>query len=85
MSPERVLGSNDNIKSDIWSFGIVAAELCLDCHFFPKYKNAQLLRKILSLCNNANILEKLAREHDRIDKYNVSESFFSLIKFNKII
>lgn len=71
MSPERILGNSDNIKSDTWSFGIIAAELCLDCQFFPKHKNAQILRKILSLCQNDNVLEKLAREHDRIDKYYV--------------
>lgn len=73
MSPERILGSSNNIKSDIWSFGIIAAEICLDCVFFHKMKISQIMRKIVCLCNNDNVLEKLAREHDRMDMLDVSK------------
>lgn len=70
VSPERMLGSKDNILGDIWSLGIIITELVFDTPLWPSLNLAQFMRKILSLVNTKNVLEKIARECDLLDKYN---------------
>lgn len=69
MSPERLLGSKDNIKSDVWSLGIIITELMFGNVLWPSLNVAQFMRKILSLINTKNVLEKIARECNNLDKY----------------
>uniref|UniRef100_A0A1B0GKB9 TBC domain-containing protein kinase-like protein n=2 Tax=Lutzomyia longipalpis TaxID=7200 RepID=A0A1B0GKB9_LUTLO len=69
MSPERLLGSKNNIKSDVWSLGIIIVELVFHVTLWSNLKIAQIIRKILSLCNTKNVLEKIAREHKFYEKY----------------
>ncbi|GAB0099395.1 TBC domain-containing protein kinase-like protein [Sergentomyia squamirostris] len=69
MSPERLLGGRNNIKSDVWSLGIIMVELFFQINLWGNLKIAQIIRKILSLCNTKNVLEKIAREHKFHDKY----------------
>lgn len=70
LSPERLLGGKENIKSDVWSLGIIITELVFQTVLWPSLKISQIMRKILSLCNTKNVLEKIAREHDCYEKYN---------------
>lgn len=70
MSPERMLGSKDNILGDVWSLGIIITELIFDTTLWPSLNLAQFMRKILSLVNTKNVLEKIARECNLLDKYN---------------
>lgn len=65
-----MLGSKENILGDIWSLGIIIAELILDTPLWPSLNLAQFMRKILSLVNTKNVLEKIARECNMMDKYN---------------
>lgn len=69
MPPERLLGAKNNIKSDIWSLGMITAELLLQSTFWPNLKISAISRKILSFCQSHNIFEKIAREHDKLDVY----------------
>lgn len=69
-SPERMLGSKDNILGDIWSLGMIITELVFDAPLWPSLNLAQFMRKILSLVNTKNVLEKIARECNFLDKYN---------------
>ena len=71
MSPERILGSKQNIKSDIWSLGIIIIELIFGKKLWMSLNISQILRKIISLCNNNNIFEKIAREHECLELYEV--------------
>lgn len=81
MSPERMLGSKDNILGDIWSLGIIITELVFDTPLWPSLNLAQFMRKILSLVNTKNVLEKIARESNLIDKYNeLNPTFRSLLE-----
>lgn len=85
--PERLLGSKRNIKGDIWSVALIIAELLLDCTFWSSLKIGQITRKVLSLLSTNNVLEKIAREHDKYQAYseldplvrNLLESCLSLI------
>lgn len=69
-SAERILGSKQNILGDIWSLGILITELIFDTPLWPSLNLAQFVRKILSLVNTKNVLEKIARESNLMDKYN---------------
>lgn len=69
-APERILGSKDNILGDIWSLGIIIAELIFDTSLWPSLNLAQFTRKTLSLVNTKNVLEKIARECNLMEKYN---------------
>lgn len=42
MAPERLLGSRDNIKSDIWSLGIIITELVFQGQLYPSLNLAQV-------------------------------------------
>lgn len=80
-APERILGSKENILGDIWSLGILITELIFDTPLWPSLNLAQFVRKILSLVNTKNVLEKIARESNLIDKYNeLNPSFRSLLE-----
>uniref|UniRef100_A0A336M852 CSON013370 protein n=1 Tax=Culicoides sonorensis TaxID=179676 RepID=A0A336M852_CULSO len=68
-APERLLGMRDNIKGDVWSIALIVAELVLGCTFWANLKICQVTRKILSLLSTNNVLEKIAREHERYDEY----------------
>lgn len=81
MSPERLLGSKDNIKGDIWSLGIIITELIFDTTLWSSLNLSQIMRKTLSLINTKNVLEKIARECNFIDKYNeLNPTFRSLLE-----
>uniref|UniRef100_A0A1B0AHB8 TBC domain-containing protein kinase-like protein n=1 Tax=Glossina pallidipes TaxID=7398 RepID=A0A1B0AHB8_GLOPL len=81
MPPERLMGSKNNIKSDVWSLGIIIAELLLQCTFWPNLKISNISRKILSFCQAPNVFEKIAREHNRLELYqNLSEDLCSMIE-----
>lgn len=81
MSPERLLGSKDNIKGDVWSLGIIITELIFDTQLWPSLNLAQFMRKTLSLISTKNVLEKIARECNLIEKYNeLNPTFRSLLE-----
>lgn len=65
-----MLGSKDNILGDIWSLGMIITELVFDTPLWPSLNLAQFMRKILSLVNTKNVLEKIARECNLLEKYN---------------
>ncbi|KNC25947.1 hypothetical protein FF38_07070, partial [Lucilia cuprina] len=74
MPPERLLGSRNNIKSDIWSLGMIIAELLLESSFWPNLKISAISRKIFSFCQSNNVFEKIAREHDKLEVYQQLDS-----------
>ncbi|XP_055709759.1 TBC domain-containing protein kinase-like protein [Phlebotomus papatasi] len=81
MSPERLLGGKNNIKSDVWSVGIIMVELIFQVTLWGNLKIAQIVRKVLSLCNTKNVLEKIAREHKFYDKYQeLDETLIGLLE-----
>ena len=59
---------------DVWSLGIIlAAKLLQIQQFWPASKVSQVLRKVLSLSEcetGAAVLEKIAREHNCLEKLN---------------
>ncbi|XP_059617401.1 TBC domain-containing protein kinase-like protein [Phlebotomus argentipes] len=81
MSPERLLGSKNNIKSDVWSLGIIMVEIIFQVTLWSNLKIAQIIRKVLSLCNTDSVLEKIAREQKFFDKYQeLDESVRNLLE-----
>lgn len=74
MAPEVLLGSRENAKSDVWSLGIILAELALNCTLWESLKLSQIVRKIVSLVNTQHVFEKIAREHNRVDVYKVMDT-----------
>lgn len=71
LSPERILGNHGNPKSDIWSLGLIIAELVFEICLWINMKFSQVVRKILSYCSGGgSVLEKIAREHNCIEAYN---------------
>lgn len=71
LAPERILGNHGNIKSDIWSLGLIISELLFGIPLWTSMKFSQIVRKVLSYCSNGgNILEKIAREHNCLEIYN---------------
>lgn len=69
MPPEYLLGARNNQKSDIWSLGFIITELLFKRQLWPGLNIAQTMRKIISLCNTTNVLEKIARENNCLDMY----------------
>lgn len=49
---------------------MIITELVFDTPLWPSLNLAQFMRKILSLVNTKNVLEKIARECNLLDKYN---------------
>ncbi|XP_053949913.1 TBC domain-containing protein kinase-like protein [Anastrepha ludens] len=81
MPPERLLGAKNNIKSDIWSLGMILAELLLHTTFWSNLKISNITRKILSFCQTSNVFEKIAREHNCLELYeNINEDLRSLVE-----
>lgn len=58
---------------DIWSLGIIITELVLNITLWPSLNLAQFMRKILSLINTKNVLEKIARECNAMNKYETMD------------
>ncbi|XP_037938047.1 TBC domain-containing protein kinase-like protein [Teleopsis dalmanni] len=69
MPPERLVGGKNNIKSDIWSLGMIVAELLLKQSLWPNLKISAISRKILSFCQSNSVFEKISREHDCLELY----------------
>ncbi|KAH8292741.1 hypothetical protein KR018_010311 [Drosophila ironensis] len=69
MAPERILGMNGNIKSDIWSLALIIAEFVLQIELWPRLKLSTVIRKILAFSRTNGVLEKIAREHHCHDRY----------------
>ncbi|XP_021711856.1 TBC domain-containing protein kinase-like protein [Aedes aegypti] len=67
--PEVLLGSRENVKNDVWSVGMILAELALGCKLWDNLKVSQVTRKVLSLIKPGNVFEKIAREHNKMDQY----------------
>uniref|UniRef100_A0A8D8B3J3 TBC domain-containing protein kinase-like protein n=3 Tax=Culex pipiens TaxID=7175 RepID=A0A8D8B3J3_CULPI len=68
-APEVLLGSRENPKSDIWSLGMILAELALGCKLWDTVKLSQVARKVLAFVSISNVFEKLAREHKQFPLY----------------
>ncbi|KAK5650705.1 hypothetical protein RI129_001734 [Pyrocoelia pectoralis] len=63
-------GSLSNPKVDVWSAGIILAELVLNKPLWQSLKVGQRIRKVLSLVQgNTSIFERIAREHNCYDIY----------------
>lgn len=69
MAPERLLGLNGNVKSDVWSLALVMVELILQIELWPKLKLSNVVRKILAFGKSNGALEKIAREHQCHERY----------------
>ncbi|XP_034671852.1 TBC domain-containing protein kinase-like protein [Drosophila subobscura] len=69
MAPERLLGLNGNVKSDVWALAMLVVELVLDLQLWPKLKISNVVRKILAFARSNNVLEKIAREHQCFEAY----------------
>ncbi len=42
LPPERLLGSKNNFKSDVWSLGVIITELVFGCTLWPTSNIAQV-------------------------------------------
>lgn len=76
-APEVYLDGIENIlpnpKIDIWSLGIVLAEIALNKCLWSSLKLGQRIRKVLSLVQSeGSVFERIAREHSCVDTYTVS-------------
>lgn len=76
MAPERLLGANGNIKSDVWAWAMLLLEQLLHTELWPKLKLSNIAWKLLAFVRNTNsstggaqVLEKIAREHQRLEQY----------------
>ncbi|GLG98476.1 Putative mitogen-activated protein kinase kinase kinase 7-like [Gryllus bimaculatus] len=57
-------------KVDVWSLGMILAELALQKEFWADLKLPQIMRKVLSLLHcNGKVFERLAREHSCLEAY----------------
>lgn len=66
--------NGSNPKVDIWSLGMILAELTLDIQLWSCLKLGQGIRKVLSLLQcSTSVLEKIAREHSCYEKYQVKQ------------
>ncbi|KAH8265988.1 hypothetical protein KR038_002713 [Drosophila bunnanda] len=63
MAPERLLGLNGNVKSDVWALAMMVVELVFQIQLWPKLKLSNVIRKILAFGRTNGVLEKIAREH----------------------
>lgn len=92
MAPEVYLlgpdGMPSNNKVDIWSLGMILIELSLNIQLWANLKIGQRIRKVISLIQcNSSIFEKIAREHNVLEAYQVSIDFFlnSFCRINTIL
>jgi TBC domain-containing protein kinase-like protein len=69
LAPERILGADGSIKSDVWSLAVIIVELLFGQPLWQSLKLSQVMRKILSFVNTKNVLEKIANEHGCPEKY----------------
>ncbi|KAH8420474.1 hypothetical protein KR009_010798 [Drosophila setifemur] len=69
MAPERLLGLNGNIKSDVWALAMIILELLFQIELWPKLKLSNVIRKILAFGRSNGVLEKIAREHQCYELY----------------
>lgn len=69
LPPERLLNLSGSVKSDVWSLGMIVAELLLQCSFWNNLRLSHISRKLLSLCKGGNVFERIAREHNRYALY----------------
>lgn len=67
------------MKVDSWSLGIIIIEKLLKRQIWSGVKLSQCLRKVLSLIHcETSIFERLAREHNCFDIYEVLKYIFVL-------
>ncbi|XP_025831896.1 TBC domain-containing protein kinase-like protein isoform X2 [Agrilus planipennis] len=58
-------------KGDIWSLGIILAELVINKPLWNSLKLGQIIRKIMSLLTaNGSVFERITREHNCYEKYS---------------
>lgn len=69
LSPETILGGG-SVSSDIWNLGIILLELFLG-PLWTGLKPGPVLRRIVTLLQVPNPAERIAREHDSLDAYQV--------------
>ncbi|XP_016939283.2 TBC domain-containing protein kinase-like protein [Drosophila suzukii] len=69
MAPERLLGLNGNVKSDVWALAMMVVELVFQIELWPKLKLSNVVRKILAFGRSNGVLEKIAREHQCHERY----------------
>ncbi|KAH8387042.1 hypothetical protein KR093_004227, partial [Drosophila rubida] len=74
MAPERLLGAQGSIKSDVWSWGMLMLEQLLHVELWPRLKLSNVAWKLLAFVRSSNqggslVLEKIAREHQRWEQY----------------
>lgn len=79
VAPEVYLLTPDGIPSndkvDIWSLGMILVELCLNTRLWSNLKLGQRIRKVISLIQcNSSVFEKIAREHNALETYQVCSS-----------
>lgn len=78
MAPEVLMQGTKNdysssFKVDVWSLGIILAELALGRILWKELNFSQTIRKILSLVRGdpENVFERLAREQDHLETYKI--------------
>lgn len=65
-------GIPSNNKVDIWSLGMILVELSLNTRLWSTLKLGQRIRKVISLIqSNNSIFEKICREHNALEIYQV--------------
>ncbi|KAM8720676.1 hypothetical protein ACLKA7_006678 [Drosophila subpalustris] len=72
MAPERLLGAAGSIKSDIWSWAMLLLEQLLQTELWPRLKLSNIAWKLLAFVRHTHstqVLEKIAREHQRLELY----------------
>lgn len=76
MSPEALVQGlkkeyASSSKVDVWSLGVILAELALGKIFWKDLNLSQTFRKILSLArgDGENVFQRVAREHDQLETY----------------
>lgn len=70
-------GTSSNFSADIWSLGMILAEIILNKPLWSSLKLGQRIRKILSLIQcNTSIFERIAREHNAFEEYQVTSGLF---------
>lgn len=81
LPPERIMGNHGNIKSDVWSLGMIVVEMLFGKELWSSLKVNRIIRKILSYCKGNNVLEKIAKEHDCMNIYeNLDGELKSLLE-----
>lgn len=73
MSPERLLGSKDNVKSDVWSLGIIMTEMIFGGCLWPSLSIAQVRLtslKCISVFHTAAFQFVVYAENTQFDKHD---------------